>query len=271
MPYDGQIYEVALTNGALYEIVDQVARAQAGGGIIVRGVSATPLTDAATTNPINLAVLTTSQPADWSTNYTDYYIYNKVTHEYSHPEAGSSPTWYANTYYKFESLTATANDAVFYINKEFIFDGTLWHEFGDMTGLGALAYKDSGSVTLSTSSATATVSKAQTGTATYTPTGTVDTPTISLKSNGAGATTTVNSITAVGTLPSWTGTVSNGRLTFSWSAGTLPTKGEDTTVKTGDGQYEASSMTSAFHGDGARLVTDSITIPTTGPHAVTFT
>lgn len=43
-------------------------------------------------------VLTKSQPADWSTNYTDYYtenqgVYTKV------PSGGSAPTWTASTYY----------------------------------------------------------------------------------------------------------------------------------------------------------------------------
>lgn len=83
-----------------------------------------------------------------------------------------------------ESYTAVANDAVFYSNKEFVFDGTKWHEFGDMTGLGALATKDSasgsftpaGSVTVTTKTTankTATVSPAGSGDATYTPTGSI--------------------------------------------------------------------------------------------------
>lgn len=105
-----------------------------------------------------------------------------------------------------ESYTAVANDAVFYNKKEYVFDGTKWHEFGDMSGLGALAVKDSvstsytpagsvskptftgsemtstgnytpaGSVTVSTNATTnktATVAPASSGTATYTPAGSV--------------------------------------------------------------------------------------------------
>lgn len=41
------------------------------------------------------------------------------------------------------SYTAVSQDAVFYGSKEFVFDGTKWHEFGDMTGLGSLATKNS--------------------------------------------------------------------------------------------------------------------------------
>jgi len=78
-----------------------------------------------------------------------------------------------------DSYTAVANDAVFYSKKEFVFDGTKWHEFGDMSGLGALATKDSasgsytpaGSVSLSGSKSS--VSQASSGTTTYTPAGSI--------------------------------------------------------------------------------------------------
>ena len=129
-----------------------------------------------------------------------------------------------------ESYTAVANDAVFYSKKEFVFDGTMWHEFGDMSGLGDLAAKDSAS-------------------GSYTPAGSVSTPTISVDT--AGSTTTVNSITDVGTLPVLTTTVSNETLTISFSQGTLPTKGADQTVKTGDATYSASQPT--FTGTSATI------------------
>ena len=95
-----------------------------------------------------------------------------------------------------DSVTAVANDAVFYNSKEFVFDGTYWHEFGDMTGLGDLAQHDlddiefttevssqtaettvssqTAETTVATSSnATATVAPAASGEATYTPAGTI--------------------------------------------------------------------------------------------------
>ena len=89
------------------------------------------------------------------------------------------------------------------------------------------------------------------GTANYTPAGTVAAPTISVAS--AGATTTVNSITDVGTLPELSTSYdsSNECLTISFSQGTLPTKGSDTTVKTGDASYSASAP--AFTGTGVDL------------------
>lgn len=119
-------------------------------------------------------------------------------------------------------------------------------------------YTPAGSVKLTTSNKTAEVSKATSGTATYTPEGTVAAPTISVKT--AGSTTTVNSITAVGTLPSLTTTVANEVLTIGFDQGTLPTKGANTTVKTGDAAYQASAP--AFTGTGARLITGNIAVPT---------
>jgi len=118
-----------------------------------------------------------------------------------------------------ESVTAVAGNLVLYGDKEFLFDGTKWIEMGDLSLLGALAYKNSAS-------------------GSFTPSGSVSAPSISVAS--AGSTTTVNSITDVGTAPAWTATVANETLTIGWSAGTLPTKGTDTTVKTGDASYSAS-------------------------------
>jgi hypothetical protein len=43
-----------------------------------------------------------------------------------------------------QSYTAQPNDAVIYGSKEFLFDGTKWHEFGDLSGL---ASKDIGAMT----------------------------------------------------------------------------------------------------------------------------
>ena len=221
-------------------------------------------------------------------------------------------------------VTAKKGNVVNYGSKEFIFNGSAWQEFGDLSGLGALAFEDeaTGSYTpagqvaapvftgdemTATGSVTAdgTVAapvftgtagsvsvkgtpagdiSAQTftgdtmtstgnftpagnitmgvdaeGTANYTPAGSVAAPVISV--DQAGATATVNSITDVGTLPSATmpvldTTVANETLTLSWtegsfSAGTLPTKGADQVVKTGDASYTASAP--AFSGTAVSL------------------
>lgn len=120
-------------------------------------------------------------------------------------------------------VTAKKGNIVTYGSAEFIFNGTAWQEFGDLSGLGDLAFKDtaSGSGTVavpktytttvtpitttkyvagsatgggSASKSKVTVSKAASGTATYTPEGSVAAPTISVKT--AGSTTTVKNPTA---------------------------------------------------------------------------
>lgn len=291
------ISKITLPSGTTYNIKDTIARNQAAGGIHLIGTTTTELVDESTTNPIQVD--------------------------------GSS-------------YTAKNQDAVFYGKKEFVFDGTKWHEFGDLSGLGDLARKNSasgnytpagdvskptftgsnstftgthkatGAVTVTTKSTenkTTTVSAASSGTATYTPdgsvsapsftgsestvaitsetsttgnyqpAGSVSTPTISVKT--AGSTTSVYSITDVGTLPEFTATVSDETLTLSFSQGSLPTKGSAQTVKTGDAAYQssqpsftgtkvnlsgtttASGSVSApsFTGTGVRLVTGNIAVP----------
>lgn len=44
-----------------------------------------------------------------------------------------------------QNITAKRGDLVIYEKKEFIYDGTAWHEFGDMGSLKSLAFKDSAS------------------------------------------------------------------------------------------------------------------------------
>lgn len=107
-----------------------------------------------------------------------------------------------------ESVTAVNGMMAIYNSKEFVYasSDSKWHEFGDLSSLGALAGKDSAS-------------------GSYKPDGTVSKPTVTITPS----LTTVNSITAVGTLPTFT--VSNE--TLSITTGTLPTKGSDKTVMTG--------------------------------------
>lgn len=235
-----EISKITLPTGTTYDIKDATARSlidEMSGYTDFLGVTTTTLTDGATTNPITVS--------------------------------GSS-------------VTAVKGNIATYGSAEFIFNGTAWQAFGDLSGLGELAYQDSvsasykpaGSVSQPTFTGTeGTVSvsgtiansvtlssgtSSGTGKADVTPAGTVSKPTFtgsSLTSTGtftpAGTvsptvtvnTTTVNSITAVGTLPSCTlpvfsTSVSGETLTLGWSAGsfskgTLPTKGSNTTVATG--------------------------------------
>lgn len=136
------------------------------------------------------------------------------------------------------SYTAVNQDAVFYGKKEFVFDGTKWHEFGDMSGLGALATKDSAQGNFTPSGSIAVNAASGSGTS-YTPEGSVSAPTISV--NTAGATQNITPFGSAGTLPELTMTVSDGNLTIGFSQGTLPSGGTPVAVKTGDASYSATA------------------------------
>lgn len=134
------------------------------------------------------------------------------------------------------SVTAKKGEIANYGSKEFIWNGSIWQEFGDLSALGSLAFKNSAS-------------------GTYTPAGSVAAPTISVAT--AGSTDTIKGMASVGTLPSFTGTqysVANETLSIqaeSFSAGTLPTQTVQKTFKTGDASYSASAP--AFTGTQATI------------------
>lgn len=222
------INSITMPSGNVYDIEDTVARAAIGGGITVIGVSINAITDGDNTNPITIGDLTTEEPSDWSTNYTDYYTYSTSTGTFSHVTGETAPTWTANTYYKAKSVSVIANNAILYAKKEFIFTSIdeRWHEFGDITGLGALAFKDSASATYTPAGTVSQPSfegSSLTSTGTFTPSGSVSAPTISVTSAGS-----TDSITELSV------TVSGESLVFSSA---------DTTVKTGDATYGASQPT----------------------------
>ena len=92
------------------------------------------------------------------------------------------------------NYTASANDAVFYNKKEFVFDGTKWHEFGDMSGLGTLATMNGGSIKpegsvpasglgFSGKSSTVTITATANNSGNYQPAGSVSTPSFTGKAS----------------------------------------------------------------------------------------
>ena len=128
--------------------------------------------------------------------------------------------------------TPSNGDVVIYGQLEFVWSTSdkKWHEFGSTGSLKGLAFKDSAS-------------------ASYTPAGSVSAPTVSVAVNTA----KVAPITGVGTLPNFTASVSNETLTLGFSAGSLPTKGEEVTVATGI--KSASASAPAFTGTSATITT----------------
>lgn len=51
---------------------------------------------------VESAILTTEEPSDWSTNWTDYYTL--VSGEYVPVTGDTAPTWQADTYYKADGV-----------------------------------------------------------------------------------------------------------------------------------------------------------------------
>ena len=166
-----------------------------------------------------------------------------------------------------ESVTAKKGNIVNYGSKEFIFNGTAWQEFGDLSALGDLAYVDeaTGSYTPEgtitdptvTIGGTATAAAQQVtigGTATAaaqqvtiggTATAAAQQVTIGGTASAAAqsitvtpTTTDVPNVTAVGSMPTYT-VDANGVLTVT--AGATPTLGTDITVMTGASATAAAS------------------------------
>ena len=181
---------IKLPDGNTYNIVDQGARdliAELAGSTAWLGVTTTPLTDGASTNPIVVDG---------------------------------------------ESKLAKVGNIAAYDRAEFIFSGTIWQEFGDLSHLGSLAYKNKATGTYKPYGRVSQpifIGTEETISVDTTPSGTVSKPDITVTPT----TTAVNSITHVGTLPSCTmpvfaTTVSNETLVFDWTSGqfdpgTLPT------------------------------------------------
>ena len=115
-----------------------------------------------------------------------------------------------------DSVTAKKGNIANYGSKEFIFNGTAWQEFGDLSALGALAYKSSAS-------------------GTYTPAGTVSAPDITVTPTTG---TVLGSVSTAGVVPTCTlptATYANEILTFtagSFNGGSMPVF-DNATVMTG--------------------------------------
>ena len=139
------------------------------------------------------------------------------------------------------SVTAKKGDITIYDKQEFIFDGTEWNAFGDDSGLGDLAFKDSATGTFTPAG---TIS-APTFSTTETPLRVTGTPDGSVDVSVTPTTDTVTGITSVGTLPVFTYDSSTENL--SYTPGTLPTADTSKTVMTGasaSATFTGSTLTS---------------------------
>lgn len=117
-----------------------------------------------------------------------------------------------------QSVTAVEGNITSYDETEFIFNGSVWQEFGDLSDLGTLAYKDSAS-------------------GSYTPQGSVAAPDVTVTQT----TDTIKPVTDVGSMPTFT--VSGETLIIG--AGAVPTLGADKAFMTG---ASATASAPAFTG-----------------------
>lgn len=155
-----------------------------------------------------------------------------------------------------ESVTAVGNDAVFYNSKEFVFDGTYWHEFGDMTGLGDLAQHDLDDIEFTTtvSQATAETTVSQATATTTVATSTDETATVAPAASGEATYTPAGTISGAAI----------GYASGSWDAVKVSVGGannETLIIETANEPTIATQGT--FAGTGVRLETGAISVPAT--------
>ena len=124
------------------------------------------------------------------------------------------------------SVTAQSGDIATYGSEEFIFNGTSWQAFGDLSGLGALAFKDTASgnftpagtvskPTFTGSSSNVTVTIANNASGNYTPAGAVTAPTFTGSSS-----TSSGKFTPSGSVTVSTNGTTNKTATVSSTTGT---------------------------------------------------
>lgn len=280
------ISKITLPSGTTYNIKDAQARSDIAdlqtaisGGVTFEGVTTTPLTDGATTNPIIINGSSKTATKGWLVAYdSSEFVFDgeqwfemgdlsvlgdlayKDNASASYTPAGtvSQPTFTGSSSAVTISVDPAQSNQGNYTPSGTVSQPTFTGSALVSTG----TYTPEGNVSVGTTdhaTVEAVVSPVAIGpgeSASYTPGGTVSAPTISVAT--AGSTTTVNSITDVGTLPTLTTTVANENLTIAFSQGTLPTKGSNTTVKTGDASYSASQP--SFTGTGV-LLTAGVDVP----------
>ena len=176
------------------------------------------------------------------------------------------------------SVTATTGNIVVYESAEYIWDGAKWVEFGDLSSLGDLAYKDTASVSFSGGTTDKCLGSDATFTTSVTPTttnikatasGTVVGASSTDKCLGSDATfttsvtpttsklvtTSVPNVTAAGSASTWSFAMGTGNdaetLIISGANSTAPTLGTAITAATGSlasdggGASVATGITSA--------------------------
>lgn len=159
-----------------------------------------------------------------------------------------------------ENKTAVNGNIVIYGNKEFIFDGANWYEFGDLSTIGDLGYKDSASASYTPAGSNTASAVSFSGTA--------DADFVTGVASAAVAPSLGAGFYTAGVAPSFTeGAFSAGTLpSFTegeFSAGTLPSLGAAST-----GSFNTDAYKAAYISTGNDAETLELT-PATTASAVT--
>lgn len=171
-------------------------------------------------------------------NLTGYTKYLGVTTTALSDGASTNPITVGG-----ESITAETGDIAVYGSGEFIFNGTTWQAFGDLSALGALAYKDDAE-------------------GSYTPAGTVSQPTFTGNSDTVDITVTTNAsgnYTPAGTVSK--PTFSGNELT---STGKFTPEGEISFSNTNKTATVSTTTGTATYTPGGSVSTPTISVATAG-------
>lgn len=172
------------------------------------------------------------------------------------------------------SVTATSGNMVVYGRKEFIFDGTKWAEFGDLSSLGDLAYHDGVSVSLNGGTTGSFVNNIDIGNGKLV---TTTVPNVTGNTN-----VTIPNVTSAGSASTWSFAMGTGNeattLVISGGNGTAPTLGTPLSaskVTLGTEKTVATGAVSSS-GTGGTVVTSidpqtSNAVTATGTPSVTLT
>jgi hypothetical protein len=216
------ISKIMLPSGNTYDIKDAYARdliAELGNFNEWLGVTTTAISDGSTTNPVTI-------------NGT--------------------------------AVTATNGDIVTYQSKEFIWsqpagaqNGT-WQEFGDLSGIGAMAYVDKGTVTITPHGSNAASAVTFSGGTTDKVLGEATTFTNGTSSVSFGAHTTATVLTSsvTATVPKPSGTTKYMKATASGTAVGVATSGS---ALTGLGTADTDTFVKSYPGATSKLVTSTVT------------
>ena len=157
-----------------------------------------------------------------------------------------------------DSYTAVANDAVFYGKAEFVFDGTKWHEFGDMSGVKAMGKVDKGTVTIQPKGSNAASAVTFTGGTTDKVLGEATTFTNSTSSVSFGehTTTTVLKSDVTATVPKPSGTT---KYVTASASGTAVGVATSSTAITDLGEASTDTFVKSYPGATSKLSTTTVT------------